>query len=281
MAADADSRSGEELGAYGLRIAGLRGVEHLLVPADPSWPGLEVVAERGPIENVEEHVDDEHATLALLGAVADVDRSRGRVVFTFDSELGPNALVHPYLAPIAGLMSHWHGRESLHAGAFVVGGGAWGLLAERGGGKSSTLARLALDGVPIVADDVLVLDGDTAFAGPRAIDLRRGPAQTLGVGEPLGVLGRRERWRLTLAPSDNAFPLRGWVFLSWGDELSFRRVPPGSRLQRLAVERTIRLAPRDPAVLLRLAALPAFELRRPRGWSSLEESAKLLLASLP
>ena len=276
-----ESRGAEERGAYGLRIAGLAGIEHLLVRADRAWPRLEIVAARGSIDGFRDHVDDDHATLVLLGAVAVVERTSGRAVFTFDTEPDPQALVHPYLAPVAGLVSHWHGRESLHAGAFVAGGGAWGLLAEREGGKSSTLAQLALEGVPIVTDDMLVLDGGSAFAGPRAVDLRREPARALGVGEPLGVLGRRERWRLTLEEIEGAFPLRGWVFLAWGDEVSVVRVAAGSRLRRLAHERSLRLTPRDPTALLSLAALPAFELRRPRRWSSLEETTKLLVESLP
>lgn len=280
MAADEESRV-RERGAYGLRIVGLRGAEHLLVEADSDWPELEIVVERGSIAGLRDRVDEDEATVVLLGAVAVVRRTPAQAVFRFDAEPSADALVHPYLAPIAGLFAHWHGRESLHAGAFVAAGGAWGLLAEREGGKSSTLARLALDGVPIVTDDVLVVEGNRAFAGPRAIDLRREPAEALGVGEALGVVGARERWRLRLDSTAGAFPLLGWVFLAWGEELSLTRVPAGERLQRLAAERTIRLSPRDPSSLLGLAALPAFELRRPRRWSSLEEATKLLLASLP
>lgn len=281
MAAEVERRGRQERGAYGLRIAGLGDAERLLVRADSTWPDLELVARRGTIGGFTNEVNEERATMVLLGAVAVVERSPGRAVFTFDSEPNPEALVHPYLAPIAGLFAHWHGRESLHAGAFVAGGGAWGVLAERSGGKSSTLARLALDGVPIVTDDMLVLENGVAFAGPRAIDLRREPAQALGVGEPLGVLGARERWRLRLENVEGAFELKGWVFLEWGNELTVTRVSAGSQLQRLAAQRTIRLTPPDPSALLRLSALPAFELRRPRHWSSLENATTLLLASLP
>jgi hypothetical protein len=281
MAEPEESRGSDARGVYGLRIAAPPEFAHLLAPADPSWPELEIAVRTGPVGGVRDHVDEERATLVLLGAVAVVDRSPGRAVFTFAEGPDPEAVVHPYLAPVAGLVAHWHGRESLHAGAFVASGGAWGVLTERGGGKSTMLARLALDGIPILTDDVLVIEGGTAFAGPRAIDLRRKPARALGVGEALGVLGKRERWRVRLDGVEGAVPLRGWVFLTWGDELAVRPVPPGSRLQRLAQQRTILLTPRDPTNLLRLAALPAFELERPRLWSSLEGATKALLRSLP
>lgn len=281
MADPEESRGSDAQGAYGLRIAAPPGFAHLLAPADPSWPELEIAVRTGPVGGQRNHVDEERATLVLLGAVAVVDRSPGRAVFTFATDPNPEAVVHPYLAPVAGLVAHWHGRESLHAGAFVARGGAWGVLTERGGGKSTTLARLALDGIPILTDDVLVIEGETAFAGPRAIDLRRGPAHALGVGEALGVLGKRERWRVRLDAVEGALPLRGWVFLTWGDELAVRPIPTGSRLQRLAQQRTILLTPRDPTKLLRLAALPAFELQRPRLWSSLEGATQMLLRSLP
>ena len=45
-------------------------------------------------------------------------------------------------------MAYWLGRESFHAGGFVVGGKTWGILGGRGSGKSTTVARLALAGAP-------------------------------------------------------------------------------------------------------------------------------------
>ncbi len=281
MAARDDSTGRGALGAYGLRITGLPEAEHLLVRAPQEWPEIRISARRGSIEGSVDRVDEERATFVLGGAVAEVERSPGIVAFTFEDEPDPEAIVHPYLAPVAGLVSHWYGRDCLHAGAFVARDGAWGVLGERAGGKSSTLARLALDGVPIVTDDVLVLDGETAFAGPRAVDLRAEPARALGVGEPLGILGKRERWRLRLDDAAPDWPLRGWVFLAWGDELSVSAVSAGERLQRLAAERVLRLPLPDPRTLLSLSALPAFELRRPRQWSSLETATSLLLESLP
>lgn len=268
------------LGAYGLTLTGLDAADKLLLKPDPSWPTLEIVLRRGPGDGGANRVGADQATMALLGASAHVERIPGRATFTFEHDVSIDAVVHPYLAPVAGLVNHWNGRESIHAGGFVLGGGAWGLLGERGGGKSSTLARLALGGVPVVADDVLVTHGERVYAGPRAIDLRREPAELLGAGEPLGVLGARERWRLHLDDVAATSALAGWVFLAWGPDVALNPVPAGKRLQRLAAERAIRLAPRDPEVLLTLAARPAWELRRPRSLSSLEAATKLLLETL-
>lgn len=268
------------LGAYGLALTGLDAAAELLVEPELSWPALEIVVHHGHSDEVANLVDDDRATMALHGASVHVERSPCHATFVFEEEVGIDAVVHPYLAPVAGLVNHWHGRESIHAGGFVLAEGAWGLLGERGGGKSSTLARLALEGVPVVADDVLATDGERVFAGPRAIDLRREPAELLGAGEPLGVLGTRERWRLRLGDVAVASTLAGWVFLAWGPDLALNPVPAGERLQRLARERAIRLAPRDPEVLLALAARPAWELSRPRSWSSLDDATKLLLETL-
>lgn len=269
------------LGAYGLCLTGLDAAAPLLVESDPAWPKLEIVLHRSRSNEVANRVGLDEATMALLGASVHVERSPGRATFAFEHDISIDAVVHPYLAPVAGLVNHWNGRESIHAGGFVLDGGAWGLVGERGGGKSSTLARLALDGVPVVADDVLVTDGVRVFAGPRALDLRREPAELLGAGEPLGVLGARERWRLHLGDVAATSALAGWVFLAWGPDVSLTPVPAGERLQRLAAERAVRLAPRNAEALLTLAAHPAWELRRPRSWSSLDAAAKLLLETLP
>src|ERR671919_2598229 len=106
MAADVDSRA-RRSGAYGLRIIGLDDATHLLVDAGSDWPELEIVTERGSIAGLRERVGEDEATVVLLGAVAFLRRQPARAVFRFETEPGADALVHPYLAPIAGLFSHW------------------------------------------------------------------------------------------------------------------------------------------------------------------------------
>jgi hypothetical protein len=268
-------------GAYGLHLAGLSPIDDLLVDADPDWPTTEIAVERGSVDGIEEHVDESRGTIVFRDAVVHVARTPPGAVFRFAAEPVLDAVVHPYLAPAAGLLAHWRGREALHAGAFVHKGAAWGLVAERGGGKSSTLARLALDGVPVIADDLLVIEGLHALAGPRAIDLREGPARELGVGDHLGVLGTRSRWRLRVPVAPCATPLRGWVFLEWGASLALEEVPAPARLERLGAQRMIRRRPVDPSALLELASLPAVVIRRPQSWSTLRETTRLLLDSLP
>jgi len=55
------------------------------------------------------------------------------------------------------------------------------------------------------------------------------------------------------------------------------QVAPRERLTRLHVNRGVNLLPRSPAVLLELAALPSWELRRPRAWESLSSAVDCLL----
>ena len=268
-------------GAYGLHLAGLAGVDELLVDAAPAWPTATITVERGSIDGIAESLDESSGTMVFRDAVAHVRRMPAEVVFRFPGKPRPDAIVHPYLAPVAGLLAHWEGREALHAGAFMHDGAAWGLVADRGGGKSSTLATLALDGVPVVADDLLVIDGRHALAGPRAVDLREEPARALGVGDDLGVLGTRGRWRLGLPVVPATTPLRGWIFLDWGSSLSAEEVSAPERLERLGAQRMIRRRPLDPSALLRLASLPAIAIRRPQSWAMLREATCLLLDSLP
>ena len=52
-------------------------------------------------------------------------------------------LVHPVLATVGAVFAWWRGDVVFHGGAVVIGDGAWGLLGERGTGKSSLLAGLA------------------------------------------------------------------------------------------------------------------------------------------
>lgn len=266
-------------GAYGFRIIGVPGAQSLLVNAPAHWPSLElrvkVNDEPGPCR---ERFDQRTAVLRLRsGGWVEIDRRAGCATFSMQHRPPDAALVHPHLAGVAAVAANWLGRESFHAGAFVVGGGAWGLLGDKGAGKSSLLAVLARSGVAVLADDVLVLDERTALAGPRSLDLRSDAARRLGMGEPLGVLGDRERWRVRLPPIAAELPLCGWVLLQWGTDAAVVRPRGSDRLRALLPHRGARLEPRDAGELIALSALPFLEFRRPPAWESASDGLGLLL----
>jgi hypothetical protein len=269
------------LGAYGLRLSGIAAAEAILAPADRSWPRLRISAEIGSGELEREHLDDREALLRLrTGGRIHVDRSSGGVLFTVPSALSADELVHPFLAPVAAVTAFWYGRESLHGGGLSLGGKAWGVIGDRLGGKSSLLAALALGGVEVISDDVLVVDGLDVFVGPRTVDLRADAAEALRAGESIGTAGARERWRLRLGPLEGPLPLGGWIFTAWADDLTVRRLAPSEALVRLLRNRAINVAPEDPARFLHLSALPALELRRPRSWETMSAALELLLGAL-
>ena len=269
-------------GAYGLGVMGAGGAAAQLVPAAPEWPKLEIERLIGTGSVRRSVVGADRAEIALMaGDQLTVDRVPLRAIFTTGRPLSDEALVHPYLAPAAAIAGHWLGREAFHGGAFVLDGGAWAVLGEKESGKSSLLASLAQQGVGIVADDALIVERELVFAGPRSIDLREEPARELDTGETIGIVGDRERWRLQLGQAPAANPVRGWVFLSWAESLEVTAVSARARLQRLLGYRMIKgLPPADPARVLELATLPAFQLSRPRSWSQLEAGGSLLLATL-
>jgi hypothetical protein len=266
------------VGAYGIRLSGLDSARALLVPATPDWPSFELRnrVEPGPYSELE-HVSEAGAELRLrTGGRIFIERSPGRAEFVTPRPLGSEELVHPYLAPVAAIVAHWNDRESVHSGAFAVDGKVWGVVGDRESGKSSTLARLALDGITVVSDDVLILQGTKVFAGPRAIDLREEPATRLGVGTSIGVAGARERWRLRLGPVQQELELAGWIHLAWSDRVEAVPLEGRERIERLLNQRGARLPSLSPAVLLDLASLPSWEVRRPQAWETLGETADCL-----
>ena len=265
-------------GAYGIRIAGVADAEPMLVVAQPEWPGLRIVSELADPPVADEIVGEGHAVLRLkTGGRLTLDRERGVARYSIPRRLTADELVHPFLAPAAAVVSHWAGRLSFHAGAFVSDGGVWAVVGDRAAGKSSTLAWLALAGHDVLADDVLVLDGTTAFAGPRAIDLREETADRFAIGTALGVVGSRPRWRVTLPQLAARLPFRGWMFLAWSDRITVRRLGAAECMRRLVENLTLRVSAANPERLLELATLPAWELERPRDWDRLEEGAQSLL----
>jgi hypothetical protein len=154
------------------------------------------------------------------------------------------------------------------------------VLGDKGSGKSSTLASLARLGIPIMADDVLVLDRADALAGPRSIDLRTDAARQLGAGEPLGVIGTRERWRLGLDPVEPELPFKGWVRLRWSPETTVEPVRGAERLRELFRHRGMQAPFQGSERLIELSSLPFLELSRPNGWGSIDGSLERLLAAV-
>jgi hypothetical protein len=264
-------------GAYGINIVGMAAARSMLVDGRPGWPQLRLGTTLDHSPAISETVTEDRAELILrAGGRLTLDRSRGLARYSVPRRLSVQDLVHPYLAPAAAVVAHWTQRLAFHSGAFVTGGGTWGLVGDREAGKSSTLAWLALNGCRVVADDVLVLRDGIAYAGPRSIDLREDAAVRFGVGDALGVVGTRSRWRVALPPIDSELPFRGWIFLAWGDRLESVRLGGSECLRRLMAQLALRIPAADPAYLLDLATLPAWELRRPRDWRLLDQSGELL-----
>jgi hypothetical protein len=78
------------------------------------------------------------------------------------------------------------------------------------------------------------------------------------------------RGRLFLDGPPREAPLAGWLFLKWADELAIRALPTPERIARIVSrQRWHRRGVTDPERLLDLAALPAWELKRPRDWAHL------------
>jgi hypothetical protein len=227
----------------------------------------------------EVEMDERRARVELLDGEAVMSRDTSEALFRTEAALDADELVHPMLGYAAAAFANWMGREVFHAGVFLSGGCAWALLGTRGSGKSSTLAWLARHGHAIVADDMLFLDGETAFVGPRAIDLAAATVVHLGFEEELEEVRQGFRLRLGLAPLAPEHRLAGWVSLVWGDELEMAPVPAAARIP-LLIEHGHQ--PRGQAnweSVLALAELPTFELRRPHGLQSLAQAGELLLAT--
>lgn len=263
-------------GAYGFRFPGVAGP--LLANAPSTWPIVAVRQQIGAGEEPQRYLDDTQAEFPLVdGGSVVVDREPAAGTYRVAAELDPDALAHPYLAPVAAVHAHWHGFETFHAGGFVVDGRAWAVMATREGGKSSLLAALALAGLPIVSDDLIVADQHRVFAGPRSIDLREDAVAHFPASRNLGTVGRRDRWRIDPGEILPEVPLAGWMTIHWNDEFDAHRIEPGDRIRLLAENRTLKAPSPDPHLLLRLAAYPMWAISRPRGWERMGDTVNLVL----
>jgi hypothetical protein len=272
-------------GAYGFRLAGLDGGGHGLLTVPDDWPCMRLERIRREDDAPGEEpgtldVDMERATVWMVqGDRLDIDRASLVVRLHTREHLSDDALIHPYLALPAAIASRWMGRQVLHGGGFLHDGRVWALTGGKGDGKSSTLAALMRAGVPVVSDDLLMVEGRTVFSGPRNIDLREEAAERMG-GEALGFLGSRTRWRLRPGAVPATAELAGFVTLEWGDEVRFEPLDAGARLWSISDNAFMGPAKTDRLATLELAALPAYRLVRPRSIDALDEIAAQLLRRL-
>lgn len=249
---------------YGINWRGESLSSSLLGPCRRTWPTVRVIQDETPDMSLPETGVDEVAVRLISGGHILLRRRLDQATYSVPVALDGEELIHPYLAPAAATFSGWYGREAYHAGAFTFEGSAFALVGDREAGKSTTLAWLADTGSQVLCDDLLVLDGGAVLPGPRCIDLRETSAQRLGVGQPLPSVRSGGRWRMRL-PASRSAPLRGWIFLGWGDDLEVRPLSPTERLDLI-----LRLGrPANATAPLNFAELPALQLVRPKVWESL------------
>jgi hypothetical protein len=256
--------------------------EFLLRDPPPDWQEVRIRREQHHLNLEGEELRDCAARLELADdTVATIDRDPATATFVSPEPVDDDFLLHPFLMVAASVLARWRGWESFHGGAVVGREGAWALVGHSQIGKSSLLAALACRGMPVLSDDLLVVDAGCGLAGPRFVDLRRDSSEWLGVRERALPVRGGERRRLAIAPVAPKVPIAGWIFLGWGGEIASRSLPPSERLPRIAsgrmaLGRGLRVPPVDPVALLDLARLPAWELVRPRGGSSLARSVDLV-----
>jgi hypothetical protein len=272
------STESRDHGAFGLRIRGIPSELLPVIPAEAEWPELNVSWKLTEPHERPDQIGRRSADVSLLYGDRAVMRRAARtatLLTTADTDDG--TLVHPFLTAAAVIFAWWDGRHAFHGGAFVDSANrAWCLLGERASGKSSTLARISLAGLGVLSDDLIVIDGRDVLAGPRCVDLRPDAAAALGVAARASSVRGGERLRLTLPSVRVAASLHGWLFLTWADSLSLRRLSPSEWLERLAHHRSTSSS--DSPSLLDLAGLSAWELCRPRTSDSLEPAVERLLA---
>lgn len=266
-------------GAYGFAVRAPRRIPHWLNPVPPEWPALNVtdVEDSGAAATAAPDV-----TWTVDGARVRIDAADGwRVALDLEAmsatfrgiPVDTPEFVHPGLAAAAAIAARALGRSAFHAGGFVVDSVAWGVVGAREAGKTTVLAALAAAGAPIVADDLLVVEGTRVYAGPRCLDLRAPAPADL----PVTRVRAGTRSRLTLPPVEADYPLAGWIFLDWGPAVGLDRLEMSQRLRALAPARSWTVVGDDAAQLLDAAALPGWRLRRPRRLADLPRIVELLL----
>jgi len=262
------------VGAYGFRLDPRLFGRRYLHDAAPSWPSLSVtLGTTLPDDGWQE-------TFSGEGWAVHLQPGKDAARWTGPQPPDRDGLIHPLLALVVCAVTLERGGDCLHAGAVLTPDGVVAVLAPAGGGKTTTMAWLALRaGLPVFTDDHLNVRDGMAHAGPRCLDLRPDAAAHLDLaGRSRQVRGDgRHRFELT-APTKLRAPVVRTVLLEWGSRLLARAVPPRERLGIVATHRTAQPVDGNLSVPLALAALPMMRLTRPQTFDGMPEVTRALLA---
>ncbi len=260
------------MGAYGLTFPGPVAAlaRSLLLPAQEGWPEVELcwAPPSSDLPAVGFFAPDEALIPLLDGGHMILDRVRRIARFCKREAPEAHQVAHPCLSTASRLFARWDGRLPFHASAVVADGAAWGVLGSKEAGKSTTVAWLAEAGYGVLSDDLLVLDGRTALAGPRIIDLRLPAAEHLG-RERLVVVRKGERFRLVIPDVAPEVPFAGFLVLAVDEEVSIERVPLADRLDILRLHLVLRQLGVPASALLELVSMPMWRVHRSRDWAHL------------
>jgi len=269
-----------EPGAYGVVVSGLPDAVPYMRPQPAGAPEVEVLVHSLSAETPRGRpagwLTEDSARLFLAGGGRlEMARESNQFHYFFPDRPADHDLLHPYFTAAAALFWQWRGSEALHAGALATPAGAVLLLGDKGAGKSTTLAWLALHaGVPVLSDDLAVLHGRTVVAGPATVDLR--PEADSSDGQAVPVRNG-ERHRVTLGDAAAA-PLAGIVVLEWAETVTLTEVPVAARLETLCRHRAYTPLAPDPLGILELASTPMVRAGRPKDLSQLPSFAERCLA---
>ncbi len=267
---------GQTRGAYGFRLVPTHEIELPdLSPLDSDAESVSLECRHATVLVDQNVVEPGQVSLGLRGTSLLECRSDPlSITLEFPEPTSPEALVHPLLTPPISILARWRGDLTLHAGSFYADGRAWGVVGTKEAGKSTTLAKLAERGLPLLADDLLVLDQGVARAGPSCIDLRPDVAKLMPDARPLGIVGDRPRFRLPTPPGPARAELGGFFLLGWSEDDSVRieRMPAGEALKIVYEQEYIgRIGPADPTKILDLLRTPMWRVSRPPDWSFTDE----------
>lgn len=273
-----------QLGAYGFRLVPADGGELPdLVEVSPGAEAVVLEWRHASALHDSEVVRDDGLEMSLRQwGRMELTRMPPRVVCSLPEPATPAAVVHPLSTVPLAYLSHWRNRVTLHGGAFLHNGRAWLVVGEQMAGKSSTLVGLALRGVPILADDLIVIEDRQVLSGPSCVDLRPDVAARIEGARPLGAVMGRERFRLSTPAGPARVPVGGLFVLEWSAEHSGARfvdMPLGDRLKVLYQQHYAGpIGPPHQGPVFDMLEVPAYYLRRAPDWTGIDAVLDQLLA---
>ncbi|MBI4993959.1 hypothetical protein HZC33_03360 [Candidatus Wolfebacteria bacterium] len=243
--------------AYGFKFPDLDFLNAMKAVNVDDWPSVNI-----------EFVDKKflnHSNLINLevGLLNIEDINQLKLKIYLEKQISIKEFIHPHIQFALPSLAQINQDFLFHSGAVIINGKLFGILGDRGAGKSSLLFEMFKNfNLEIFTDDVMLIRKNMVCIGPRLIGLRQSASEKFL---------KKQISLIEIPPMlYSEIPIAGWFIIGWSDNLFLKSLSVKElsyELQRYDLLKKQRFVQINFEYYKYLSLFPAWKIFRPKKWA--------------